>query len=61
MAFKKYGDRKEMMEMNMTQIQVADKLFINPKTVSVIEKRAMEKVRAILANRKINVKDLLGD
>ena len=61
MAFKKYADRREMMEMNMTQAQVADKLFLDPKTISVIEKRAMEKIRSILANRNINVKDLLGD
>ncbi len=61
MAFKKYGDRKELMEMNMTQVQVADKLFIDPKTVSVIERRAIAKIKAILEQRNITAKDILGD
>lgn len=61
MSFKKYADRREMKDMGMTQAQVAEKLFLDPKTISVIERKAMDKVRAILAQRNITAKDILED
>ena len=45
----------------MTNVQIAEKLFIHPQTVSKIENRAMEKFKKELKKRKINIQDLIGD
>ena len=45
----------------MTNVEIADKLFIHPHTVSKIENRAMEKFKIELKKRNINLKDLIGD
>lgn len=61
MTYKKYGDRREAMDMAMTQIQVAEKMFLDPKTISTIERKAMAKIRSLLEHRGITAKDILGD
>jgi DNA-binding CsgD family transcriptional regulator len=45
----------------MTNVEIADQLFIHPHTVSKIENRAMEKFKIELKKRNINLKDLIGD
>lgn len=61
MTYKKYGERKESMDHGMTQIQIAEQMFLDPKTISTIERKALDKIRALLAERNITAKDILGD
>jgi len=61
MTYKKYAERKEPLDMGMTQLQVADKMFLDPRTISTIERKALAKVRALLAERNITAKDILED
>ena len=61
MTYKKYAERTESKDMAMTQIQVADQMFLDPKTISIIERKAMAKIKALLAHRNITAKDILGD
>lgn len=50
------GDNYEYSQAN-----IAEKMFLDTKTVASTEKRAIEKFKQLLADRNINVKDLLGD
>lgn len=52
---------KDNTAHEMTNVQIAEKLFIHPQTVSKIENRAMEKFKKELKKRKINIQDLIGD
>jgi hypothetical protein len=54
-------DKPEYTQYVMTQVEVAEKLFIHPKTVMVVEKRALEKIRTILERRGIKAEDILED
>jgi len=45
----------------MTQEEVAKAMGITKSQVATIEKQAIAKVKAILEERGINIKDLLGD
>ena len=48
-------------EYEMTQADVAEKMFLAKNTIGNIEKLAMEKARRLLAERGISAKDILGD
>lgn len=52
---------KDNTTHEMTNVEIADQLFIHPQTVSKIENRAMEKFKIELKKRNINLKDLIGD
>ena len=43
----------------LTQNEVAEKMFLNYKTVATTEKRAIEKFKQELNNRGITLEDLL--
>ena len=43
----------------LTQVEVAEKMFLNYKTVATIEKRAIEKFKQELEKRGITLGDLL--
>ena len=43
----------------MSHVDIAEKLFLHKNTVPVVEKRAMEKFKQILANKGVDIKDLL--
>lgn len=43
----------------MTGREVAEKLFIHEKTVYEVEKRAIEKLRKIMAQKGLQAKDIL--
>jgi DNA-directed RNA polymerase specialized sigma24 family protein len=43
----------------MSQAEVADKMFLCKNTIMNVEKRALEKVRRLLAERGIKAEDLL--
>jgi predicted DNA-binding protein (UPF0251 family) len=63
LVFKK-GTR-EMSQLQdqyeMSQAEVAEKMFLAKNTITNVEKRAMEKFRQELEKRGISFKDLLGD
>jgi hypothetical protein len=46
-------------QYEMTQVQVADKTFMNYKTVAMLEKQAIEKFKQELKNRGIELQDLI--
>ena len=48
-------------QYEMSQRAVAEKMFLNHKTVADIEKRAFEKIRTLLKERGIALQDLLED
>lgn len=48
-------------QYEMSQADVAEKLFLNQKTITKIEKRAMENFRNVLQERGLSIKDLLLD
>jgi transcriptional regulator len=43
----------------MSQSQVAEELFLTQQTIAAIEKRAIEKIKAALKEKNINIKDIL--
>lgn len=45
----------------MTADEVAEKLFLHPKSIHDIEQRALAKVRVLLAERGYKLEDLLPD
>jgi DNA-binding XRE family transcriptional regulator len=47
-------------DYEMTGAEVADELFLNEKTIFVIEKRAIEKLKKIMALKGITKEDVLG-
>lgn len=47
-------------DYEMTGVQVAEKTFLNEKTVFAIEKRALEKLRKIMADKGITAQDVLS-
>jgi len=46
---------------DMSQSQVGEKLFLKQQTIQKIEKQAIENLKRVFAERKINVKDYLND
>lgn len=48
-------------QYEMSQKAVAEVMFLNEKTITVIEKRALEKMRLIFEERGISIHDLLED
>ena len=54
-------DKLNYKDYVMTQAEVAEKLFLNPKTVMAVEKRAIEKIRKLLEERGIKPEDYLED
>lgn len=46
-------------DYEMTGAEVADELYLNEKTIFVIEKRAIEKLRKIMADKGISAQDIL--
>jgi len=44
-----------------SQSEVGEKLFLRQQTIAKIEKSAIENLKRVFAERKINVKDLLND
>lgn len=57
MTHRPYGG----LDMAMTQKEVADALGMPANTVHTIEKRAMEKLRAILQKKNLKMADLLPE
>jgi DNA-directed RNA polymerase specialized sigma24 family protein len=51
--------RAEILDCAMTHAQIAEAMFLDVKTVSAIEKRALQKIRDIFYKRGILFKDLL--
>lgn len=47
-------------DYEMTGVQVAEKTFLNEKTVFAIEKRALEKLRKIMVEKGITAQDVLS-
>ena len=43
----------------MRQADIAEKLFLHKNTVGVVEKKAIEKFKKKLAEKNIDIKDLL--
>jgi len=54
-------EQKAYKDYAMTQDEVAEKLFLHPKSILDIEKRALAKLRVIMEQRGLNAKDLLID
>jgi len=48
-------------QYEMSQAKVAETMFLAKNTVAVIEKKALEKMRKLLAERGISAKDILGE
>lgn len=46
-------------EYEMSHRDIAEKLFLANNTIAVIEKRARENFKKLLAERNIDIKDLL--
>lgn len=45
----------------MSQSDVAEKLFLKQQTIAKIEKQAMDNLKKVFQERKLNVKDYLND
>ena len=52
-----FGQLKE--EYEMSQMEIAEKLLLNVQTVRSIEKQAIEKFKKGLAERGVELKDVL--
>lgn len=61
MTYRCPTSRKETDKFEMTQVEVAEKLFLDSKTIASTERRAIEKIRKLLADRNLTAQDLLGD
>jgi DNA-directed RNA polymerase specialized sigma24 family protein len=48
-------------QYEMSQAEVAEKMFLCKNTVMNVEKRALEKFRKLLEERGISAKDILVD
>jgi predicted DNA-binding protein (UPF0251 family) len=48
-------------QYEMSQAEVAEKMFLAKNTILNVERRAMEKFRKILEERGITLQDLLED
>ena len=46
---------------DMSQTEVGEKLFLKQQTIAKIEKSAIENLKRVFAEQKINVKDYLND
>lgn len=46
-------------EYEMSQKDVAEKLFLSPNTIAVAEKQAIAKFKKLLAERNIDLNDLI--
>jgi len=53
------GGLKDIYEMSQTD--VGNKLFLKQQTIQKIEQKAIENLKRVFAERKINVKDYLND
>jgi DNA-binding XRE family transcriptional regulator len=45
----------------MSQSEVGKKLFLKQQTIAKIEQQAIDNLKRVFAERKINYKDLLND
>ncbi len=61
MTYRCPTSRKETDKFEMTQVEVAEKLFLDSKTIASTERRAIEKIRKLLQDRNLTAQDLLGD
>jgi DNA-binding XRE family transcriptional regulator len=48
-------------QYEMSQSQVGEKLFLKQQTIAKIEKDAIESLKRVFAERKINPRDYLND
>jgi len=48
-------------QYEMSQAEVAEKMFLCKNTVTNVEKRALEKFKKLLAERGISAEDILVD
>lgn len=55
------SEQKAYKDYSMTQEEVAEKLFLHPKSILDIEKRALAKLRVIMEQRGLTAQDLLAD
>lgn len=61
MTYRCPTNKKELEQFAMTQVAVAEKLFLDTKTIAATERRAIEKLRKIFEERGIKSQDILGD
>jgi len=52
-------EKRPRFQQVMTHDQVAEVLFLNPKTIQIIERKALEKVRRALKRNGYKVEDFL--
>ena len=55
---KNKGGLQEIYEMS--QSEVGEKLFLKQQTIAKIEQQAIDNLKRVFAERKINYKDLLN-
>lgn len=55
------SEQKAYKDYAMTQDEVAEKLYLHPKSILDIEKRAIAKLKIIMQERGLTAKDLLID
>jgi DNA-directed RNA polymerase sigma subunit (sigma70/sigma32) len=48
-------------QYEMSQTEVGEKLFLKQQSIAKIEKSAIENLKRVFAERKINVRDYLND
>lgn len=56
-----YKEKTLSEDYEYSQKDVAEKMFLDIKTVASDEKKGIAKIKQALADRNIDVKDLLGD
>lgn len=54
-------DHNLQAHYELSQSQVGEKLFLKQQTIAKIEQKAIENLKRVFAERKINVKDYLND
>jgi DNA-directed RNA polymerase sigma subunit (sigma70/sigma32) len=48
-------------QYEMSQSQVGERLFLKQQTIAKIEQQAIQNLKRVFAERKLNVKDYLND
>lgn len=61
MTYRCPTSRRESDKFEMTQVEVAEKLFLDTKTIASTERRAIEKLKVLLEQKGITAQDILGD
>jgi hypothetical protein len=59
LKMKNKGGLQDIYEMS--QSQIGEKLFLKQQTIAKIEQKAIDNLKRVFAEKKINIKDLLND